>query len=166
MKQVSTTLRKSLVACVATFLVIGLTGLMCEVGFRTLLFSQVAFMERFRDPSLYADPLSSNNWWKLYHAFNKPTNATTKHPHPLLGWANKKSSQDTYLHVENGTLEAGPIQPQWQSALWAMEPSGGGYFVRFRNVWRSDTYLNVEQGHLESTPIGQDWLSADWWLLK
>ena len=61
-------------------------------------------MERFRDPSLYADPLSSNDWWKLYHAFNKPTNATTKHPHPLLGWANKQFSQETYLHVEAGQV--------------------------------------------------------------
>lgn len=100
MKQVAKAIRKSVVACVAISLVLGVTFLLCELGFRTLLLSQVTFMEGFRNPSLYADHLSSDNWWKLYHAFHKPVNATTKHPHSLLGWANETFSEETYLHTE------------------------------------------------------------------
>lgn len=91
--------RKFLVAFVATSIVVGGTALICEVGFRTLLFSQVAFMERFREPSLYTDYFSDDEWWKLYYAFNKPANDTAKQPHPLLGWAGEFSNE-TYRHIE------------------------------------------------------------------
>jgi len=70
-KQLSSALRKSLVEFVAASIVVGVTVLICEVGFRTLLFSQVAFMERFREPGLYADYFSEDDWWKFYYAFNK-----------------------------------------------------------------------------------------------
>jgi hypothetical protein len=109
-KQLSGAFRKSLVAFVATSILVGVTVLVCEMGFRTLLFSQVAFMDRFREPSLYADPLTDNDWWKLYHAFNKPTNDTAKHSHPLLGWgSDEKFSKETYLHAEAG--QVGSRQP-------------------------------------------------------
>lgn len=81
---------------------------MSELGFRTLLFSQVAFMERFRDPSLYTDLLSHDDWWKLYHTFNKPANDTAKLPHHLLGWAGN-FSKETYRHSEAG--QVGRRQP-------------------------------------------------------
>ncbi|MEP6957899.1 MAG: hypothetical protein ABI980_04150 [Nitrospirota bacterium] len=101
MKQVAKAIRKSVVACVAISLVAGVTFLLCELGFRTLLFSQVAFMEWWRNPSLYTEHHSSDeDWWKLYHAFHKPMNPTTKHPHPLLGWTSEKFSEATYLHTE------------------------------------------------------------------
>ncbi len=73
---------------------------------------------------------------------------------------------EQYLHVENGTLESGPILPEWQSALWVMETTGNGFFVRFRNAWRQELYLNVETGNLQATAIAPDWISADWWLLR
>ena len=104
MKQPSDALRKSLVAFVATGIVVGVTTLICELGFRTLLFSHVAFMERFREPSLYTDYFSEDDWWKLYHAFNKPANDTAKQPHPLLGWS-AEFSKETYLHNEAGHVE-------------------------------------------------------------
>ena len=86
----------------------GVTALICELGFRTLLFSQVAFMERFREPGLYTDYFSEDDWWKLYYAFNKPANDTAKLPHPLLGWAGE-FSKETYRHTEAG--QVGPRQP-------------------------------------------------------
>ena len=98
-------LRKSLVAFVATSILVGVTVLICEVGFRTLLFSQVAFMERFREPNLYTDYFSDDDWWKLYYAFNKPANDTAKQPHSLLGWGwAGKFSNETYLHAEAGQV--------------------------------------------------------------
>ena len=103
MKQLTDAFRKSLVAFVATSIVVGVTALTCELGFRTLLFSHVAFMERFRDPSLYTDYFSEDDWWKLYHAFNKPANDTAKQPHPLLGWS-AEFSKETYLHNEVGQV--------------------------------------------------------------
>ena len=110
MKQLSDVFRKSLVATVAISLVMGVTVLICEFGFRALLFSHVAFMGRFQEPSLYADPLTDNDWWKLYHAFKKPTNDTAKHSHPLLGWgSDEKFSKETYLHAEAG--QVGSRQP-------------------------------------------------------
>lgn len=97
------TFRKFLVALVATGIVVGVTILICEVGFRMLLFSDVAFMERFREPGLYTDYFSDDDWWKLYYAFNKPANDTAKQSHPLLGWAGE-FSKETYLHTEAGQV--------------------------------------------------------------
>lgn len=109
-KRSAHTLRKSFVAFVATSILVGVTVLVCEVGFRTLLFSQVAFMERFREPNLYTDYFSDDDWWKLYYAFNRPANDTAQQPHPLLGWGwPGKFSNETYLHAEAG--QAGQRQP-------------------------------------------------------
>ena len=103
MKQVSDVFRKSLVATVAISLVMGVTALICEFGFRTLVFSHAAFMGKFQEPSLYTDYFSEDDWWKLYHAFNKPKNDTAKQPHPLLGWS-AEFSKETYLHNEAGQV--------------------------------------------------------------
>ena len=46
-KQLAYVFRKSLVAFVATSIVVGVTALICELGFRTLLFSHVALLEDF-----------------------------------------------------------------------------------------------------------------------
>ena len=99
MNSVLAVLRKALVAILATGILVGVTALICELGFRALLFSQVAFMERFQEPSLYTDYFSEDDWWKLYYAFNKPANDTAKHPHPLLGWAGE-FSKETWRHTE------------------------------------------------------------------
>ena len=95
MKQLSDAFRRSLVAFVATGIVVGVTVLICEVGFRTLLFSQVAFMEKFRVSGLYTDYFS-DDWWKFYYAFNKPVNDTAKQPHPLLGWAGEHCNAELH----------------------------------------------------------------------
>src|SRR4051812_29457052 len=101
-------LRTTLVALVAMSVVMAVTILLCEVGFRLLLFSNVQSMERFRDPGLYADAFADDDWWRLYYAFNKPPNDTAKHPHPLLGWAGDFSAE-TYRHTE--AAQVGARQP-------------------------------------------------------
>lgn len=107
-KKLAYAIRKSLIAFVATGILVGVTVLICEVGFRMLLFSQVAFMERFREPNLYTDYFSDDDWWKLYYAFNKPANDTAKHPHPLLGWAGDFDGE-TYRHHD--MAQVGARQP-------------------------------------------------------
>ena len=108
MNRVSGALRKSLIAVIAMGIVVVVTVFACEFGFRMLLFSQVSLVERFREPSLYTDYFSEDDWWKLYHAFNKPANDTAKHPHPLLGWAGEFFGE-TYQHAEAG--QVGRRQP-------------------------------------------------------
>jgi hypothetical protein len=72
----------------------------------------------------------------------------------------KNRWKQTYLHVQNGRLEVGPIQPGWYSAMWVQEPMPGGV-VRFKNRWKG-TYLNIESGALQATAIQPGWLSAQW----
>ncbi len=108
MKSMLHVLRKSFIAILATGILMGVTALICELGFRALLFSQVGFMERFQEPGLYTDYFSEDDWWKLYYAFHKPANDTAKHPHPLLGWTGEFSQRD-YQHVEAG--QVGSRQP-------------------------------------------------------
>jgi len=68
-----------------------------------------------------------------------------------------------YLHVQNGQLESGPIQPGWWSAMWSVEQMSGfqGY-VRIRNRWKPDQYINNQNGSIQSGPIQPGWWSAGW----
>lgn len=69
-----------------------ITFAVAEVGFRTVLFSNMAGFEKLRDPSIYAkiypdefSQIFSDDYWKLYYLFDgeeKPP----ENPHPLLGW--------------------------------------------------------------------------------
>jgi hypothetical protein len=75
-----------------------LTAVASEAIFRTLLFSQVGFMEKFRKPELYFDYDSESNYWKLYYLFGGKLKPPTN-PHPLLGWG-ESFYRETYLHTE------------------------------------------------------------------
>jgi hypothetical protein len=82
-----------------------------EVAFRGLLFSDAAFMQRFRDPSLYDAHLPENdNYWKLRFLFKIAEGGVKppEHPHPLLdpllGWGDI-FSRDTFVH--NSAAEIG-----------------------------------------------------------
>ena len=80
-----------------------LTALASEGIFRALLFSEVGFMEKFRQPELYFDYDSESNYWKLYYLFagklKPPAN-----PHPLLGWGGY-FAPETYLHTEASNIK-------------------------------------------------------------
>jgi hypothetical protein len=75
-----------------------LTAVASEAIFRALLFSKVAFMEKFRTPELYVDFDLEDNYWKLYYFFDGKRKPPAN-PHPLLGWVGY-FSRDTYLHDE------------------------------------------------------------------
>ena len=69
------------------------------------------------------------------------------------------------LHIESGTLAAGPTEPGWLSAQWSVEPVGPGptdpYF-RLRSLWKPDQFLHAESGVPQAGPIELGWLSAQW----
>jgi hypothetical protein len=69
---------------------------------------------------------------------------------------------DQYLHIERGPVEAGPIRPEWSSALWRIEPADAGGWMRIRSQWKPDLYLHIERGALEAGPIRPEWWSAQW----
>jgi len=81
---------------------IATTALLCEVVFRVLLFSKAPFMERWRDPSLYADYYSDDDYWKLYYLFDGPYKPP-ENPHELLGWVGD-FDRKTYRHNEAGEV--------------------------------------------------------------
>lgn len=92
------TFRKVVPNLILTLASIFLTLVLCEIGFRTLLFSDYAFMQRFRVPSLYADTLSDDDHWKLYYLFDGRFSPPAR-PHPLLGWVGQ-FSRETYEHID------------------------------------------------------------------
>ena len=72
---------------------------------------------------------------------------------------------DDHLHIENGSLAVGPVQPGWLSAQWVVEPVQAGsssLYFRFKNLWQPDRFLHTESGAPESGPIEPGWLSAQW----
>jgi len=71
-----------------------------------------------------------------------------------------------YINIKNGQFVATPIQPEWQSAWWVLEPVEGTGFFRIRNVWKRDNYyIHTEFGSATASPIRPGWQSA-WWELK
>jgi hypothetical protein len=85
-----------------------ITFVISEITFRSLLFSDLAFMQRFRNPSLYSDN-ESDDYWKLYYLFR--VTGQDRHflhkgqvygeIHPLLGWGVDGSFlKDTYEHPD------------------------------------------------------------------
>ena len=70
--------------------------------------------------------------------------------------------QDYYVHAENGTLTAGPIQLEWRGAMWLIEPVEGADAFRFRNVRWADQYLHTEYGAVQVGAIDPQWESAMW----
>jgi hypothetical protein len=73
---------------------------------------------------------------------------------------------DAYLHVEHTRLEAGPIEADWQSAMWTIEPVRGTRFVRLRNNWQPERYIHTENGKVKAGAIEPDWHSAMWELVR
>lgn len=84
-----------------------LSPLVGEVGLRVLI---AAGVESVRNPGLYADPLSDDDYWKLdylwLHEQRKPNPTVTDHE--ILGWAPRK-------HPENplGIIAEKPYTPDF-----------------------------------------------------
>jgi len=69
-----------------------------EFVFRALIFSDLPYMWRFRNPSMYANYFSDDEYWLLYHRFDGKYQPPT-HPHPILGWVGSFDT-DTFIHNE------------------------------------------------------------------
>ena len=72
---------------------------------------------------------------------------------------------DQYIHLENGRLEAGPVNPGWLSARWRIDTVAGPdnrKVHHIRNASKPELYLHVERGQLECGPIQPGWHSALW----
>jgi hypothetical protein len=80
-----------------------LTAGASELIFRTLLFSKLGFMEKFRTPGLYVDFDLDDNYWKLYYLFGGKLKPPAN-PHPLLGWVGY-FSRETFLHDEASSIK-------------------------------------------------------------
>ncbi|MEW6236288.1 MAG: hypothetical protein AB1656_12955 [Candidatus Omnitrophota bacterium] len=100
--------KKILFILIASFLSGMLSFVFCEIVFRLLLFGNVSFMQKFRDPKLYGDWASDadDDCWLLGHRFEKfpPPQKT----HPILGWS-RNLAHDSYLHrfaAEAGTRQS------------------------------------------------------------
>ena len=68
------------------------------------------------------------------------------------------------LNTERGPVTAAPVDPNWESAVWIIEPVAGENYVRLQNR-QSRTYLHTEHEQLEMGRIQPDWWSAMWELV-
>lgn len=87
---------------VALLIGCGLSFLLGEIFLRLTLSTSARPLAIFRNPSLYADYRSDDDWWKLYlkvGGIHKPPET----PHPLLGWVNNFDRQ-TYRHKDADKL--------------------------------------------------------------
>ena len=83
MRRSPTTLKKLFSRFLLVIISVLATFVATELGFRAMLFLDTPYMQRYRDPGLYAY-FESDDYWKLYFIFGgkyKPP----KTPHPLLG---------------------------------------------------------------------------------
>lgn len=70
-------------------------------------------------------------------------------------------NSNMYINNQSGSLQAGPIQPNWSSAIWKLEPDEIGA-VRIQNQWYKDRYIYVRDGNLELGPIQPGEKGALW----
>lgn len=73
---------------------------LAEIGFRFVLFSDVAGLDKLRNPANYADYFSEDDYYKLEYLFGQPP---PQHPHPLLGWVGDFSGEN-FLHHKAGEV--------------------------------------------------------------
>ncbi len=95
--------KKILFVFAAIFLSVFLTFSVFEIVFRILLYSEVEFMEKYRDPKLYADWFSDDECWLLYYHLEKKY-PPPERTHPLLGWW-RSFNPETYEHVDAKKIE-------------------------------------------------------------
>ncbi|WP_298512223.1 hypothetical protein [uncultured Kordia sp.] len=78
---------------------------------------------------------------------------------------------DVYgIHIENTSVEAGTIQPNWWSAQWVFEKIPGSKYYKIRNRWkkngRDDYYLHLVKGKLEASKLVRPNLKWAQWALE
>lgn len=102
--------RESTLLCI---LIIVVTLAAAEWIFRALLFSEARFMLPLQKAGLYADCMSSDDYWKLLYLFprhDEPAGSryqregTVSHYDSQLGWVNSLISPETYRHADAAHL--------------------------------------------------------------
>lgn len=92
---------------VLTLISICVAVILSEIVFRALLFSDYAFMQRFRAPGLYADPMSDDDYWKLYYLFDGKFPPLPSH---ILYWDGLASFQGKHMSMTKpSTLVGGEL---------------------------------------------------------
>ncbi|MBK7426371.1 MAG: hypothetical protein IPI60_04680 [Saprospiraceae bacterium] len=79
-------------------------------------------------------------------------------PFIVAGFESKTAGIRINTPHSNGSLEVGPIDNNWASAMWKLEPAQetGG----IQNSWQTDKYINNDAGKLQAGPIQPNWASA------
>ena len=95
--------QKILLPLVGLLLTIALTCGLAEIALRVVISSDTWLGKKVRNPKLYGDWYSSDNFWKLYYewdgAYGPPDN-----PHPLLGWIGP-FSPTSYVHHQSKQIK-------------------------------------------------------------
>ncbi len=90
---------------------------------------------------------------------------------PVAGQKNtyfiKHTASDNYLHIQNGPLDYGAIEPGWWSAQWVLEPiKGSNGTYRIKNRWKPTLYINNEKvsktNGVECTTSNPNFQSSYW----
>jgi len=108
-----------------------------EFLFRLALFSKNPKFQKFRNPGLYADYFSEDDYWKLYYIFDgkyKPPES----PHHKLGWVGNFSRED-YLHNDSSSLK-GRRSILFYGDSYAQCSEGN--VICFESFLSNDKYLN------------------------
>ncbi len=80
---------------------------LAEIGYRIILFNSNPAFDRLKNPKLFADYFSEDDYWKLYYLFDGQSKPPQR-PHPDLGWIGN-FSWDSYIH--NQTEHIGNRRP-------------------------------------------------------
>lgn len=73
-----------------------------ELGLRLVLFGDLPAPAKLRDPWLYADYFSEDDYWILQHRLGSGPRPPRR-PHPLLGWVGR-FSRDDFRHQATASL--------------------------------------------------------------
>lgn len=78
--------------------------LLAEFGFRMILFSDIPGFDNLRNPSLYADSDSDDDFFKLRYIFSRWHGSQKHPPHPILGWIGDLPS-DSLVHNDTKSIQ-------------------------------------------------------------
>jgi|GEM_PF-6245292 len=70
-----------------------------EFFLRMAIFSESFKISKLREPSLYADYLNEDDYWKLYHRFGGPCNPLLRQSF-TLSWAGRQLRSPPKIHSD------------------------------------------------------------------
>ncbi len=81
----------------------------------------------------------------------------------------KDGKTEYKINIQEATVDAGAVLPNWWSADWTLEKVDNSDFYRIKNRWVKDgktTYcLHNQNGKIEAGAIQPNWWSAQWKLI-